>query len=323
MGGVEGPEQGDADPKGESLRRRCGQRAAVQGRFTFAGGLEWTARTQSQHVLDGAAAREAAVALDRYRSVEGYAHHDGPWTCSHCGTAAVFDRRYSAEGKLKCPCEVALYDAAWRAFVAENRAKWVQDLHHGAGFPARLAGRTFDGFTKRQGATDALKKCHAYADRFTTATDVGLWLIGAFGAGKTHLAIATARALIERLLLTVRFVSAAELIASVRGDGDGAKWDWGAVDRAISAELLILDDVGQEQPTPFSRDVLYRVIAGRYEAQRPTIITSNGADAQPEERLGGAAVSRLYEMSERIVLKATDYRQEILRARQAQSKEAA
>ena len=96
-----------------------------------------------------------------------------------------------------------------------------------------------------------------------------------------------------------------------------------AVDRAIGTELLIRDDVGQEQPTPFSRDVLYRVIAGRYEAQRPTIITSNGADAQLEERLGGAAVSRLYEMSEPVVLKATDYRQEILRARQAQSRESA
>ncbi len=272
-----------------------------------------SAKSQALRLAESSARRDAERVLYDFRVERGYHRHQGPWTCPTCGEAGDFEYGY-ANQPPQCGCERKVWDEAVRSSVEEARPSWIQKLIKDAALPYRLGNRTFDTFQTRTGAAAALSRCRTYVERFTPDTDAGLWLIGAFGAGKTHLAIATARALIERHLIDVRFVSAADMVAAVRGDG--VKWDWGAVDRAARVELLILDDVGQEQPTEFSRDVLYRVIAGRYEQALPTIITSNGGDTQLKERLGGAAVSRLYEMTEPVVVKATDYRQEILRTRQ-------
>lgn len=272
------------------------------------------AQTRKQKELDSAAKWHAVAVLRDYRWRRGYGYHHGPWTCQICGEHGKIEAGY-ADWPAQCGCEREVRDRAAWEFANQKRGEWVAKALETAEFPSRLADCTFDNFHQRTGTDSAVAQCRKYAEQFTPGTDVGLWLIGTFGSGKTHLAVATARVLIDRLLVDVRFVSAANLIASVRGDGNDRKWDWGAADRAVSAELLVLDDVGQEQPTQFSRDVLFRVISGRYEEQRPTILTSNGADAQLEERLGGAAVSRLYEMTEAVVLTAADYRPEILRAR--------
>lgn len=263
------------------------------------------------------ARREADRALDVFRVQGGYSWHRGPWTCPTCAEEGDFEGGY-AKLTSQCGCERKVWEDALQAAVEEGRKFHVADLHKQAEFPVRLSDRTFDSFTRRAGTANAVNKCLIYVEQFTPETETGLWIIGAFGAGKTHLAIAVGHELIERHLMRVRFVSAADMVTSVRGNG--TNWDWAAVDRAVGAEFLILDDVGQEQPTPFSRDVLYRVITGRYEQARPTIITSNGGDVQLAERLGGAAVSRLFEMCDPVLVKAGDYRQEIMRARQSPAK---
>ena len=41
-----------------------------------------------------------------------------------------------------------------------------------------------------------------------------------------------------------------------------------------TAPLLVLDDLGSENSTPWAEDKLYQIIAQRHEARLPTVITS-------------------------------------------------
>lgn len=164
-----------------------------------------------------------------------------------------------------------------------------------------------DGFELRKGTEEAFTATKAWAEALTLDTDRGLSFFGEFGSGKTHLAIAALRLAIQRTLVAGKYVSAGDLVGQVRS-GQGINWT--PVSDAIRAELFVLDDLGMEAGTDFTREVVARVLFGRYEAARPTIITSNHGPKGITRLFGGGITSRLHEMTDTIVLKASDYRAE-------------
>jgi DNA replication protein DnaC len=72
-----------------------------------------------------------------------------------------------------------------------------------------------------------------------------------------------------------------------------------------------LDDLGQAPLTDLGHRCVWQLVSGRYDACLPTLITTNASDAQLEERLSPAIVSRLYEMTRGLELTASDYRLEM------------
>ena len=222
--------------------------------------------------------------------------------CPECG-----ERRSATGGDRgpACSCEGEQFARFVEAYVAERRPGCAARVIEAAGIPRRHEPCSFDSFTKRNGTADALKASQAWAEAFSLETETGLLFSGAFGAGKTHLAVAALRRAIQRTLVEGRFISAGALVSGVRS---GERITWKPVEDAIGAELLVLDDFGQEAGTEFTRDIVARVIFGRYEAARPTIITTNLGPKALTETFGGAVVSRLHEMTRPLVVSATDYR---------------
>ena len=52
------------------------------------------------------------------------------------------------------------------------------------------------------------------------------------------------------------------------------------------AELLLLDDLGAQQSSPWANEKLFQLLNYRYNSQFPTIITTNNPDLQGiEERI--------------------------------------
>ena len=90
------------------------------------------------------------------------------------------------------------------------------------------------------------------------------------------------------------------------------------LDRLITADVLVLDDLGTEKPTDWVREQLFLVINSRYEECRPMIITSNYAPGSVGHRLagreddgigGGRIASRLVDACEVVEIHARgDYR---------------
>lgn len=104
------------------------------------------------------------------------------------------------------------------------------------------------------------------------------WLIlrGPCGCGKTHLAAAIANYRLERGRQPV-FVVVPDLLDHLRASfAPTSKTGYDERFQTVrDAELLILDDLGTHNATPWAQEKLYQIFNYRYAARLPTVVTTN------------------------------------------------
>lgn len=98
----------------------------------------------------------------------------------------------------------------------------------------------------------------------------GLVFWGNTGTGKSFTALCIANALIDKLI-PVRYCSAVDIVSDLM-DKDKRE---GIFKTVTEVPLLIIDDIGAERNTEFSREQLCRVIDARIESGKPLICTTN------------------------------------------------
>lgn len=163
-----------------------------------------------------------------------------------------------------------------------------------AGIPVRYRNVSLDTLVERHGNEIALQSAHTWegtesvvlASRSEEGDD-------AYGTGKTQIGCAMLISQIQRAR-PARFLQVQDYLENIKRlfdvDGDSAE----AYAQRIALEpLLMLDDVGKEQGTPWQRAQLFSLIDTRYRAMYPTIITTNKSYAELVDTLGGAFVDRL------------------------------
>jgi DNA replication protein DnaC len=124
-----------------------------------------------------------------------------------------------------------------------------------------------------------VKEAWIKAQEYASAPDGWLVFVGAYGCGKTHLAVAIARQRIEACE-TVLVQSAPDLLDYLRetfAPGSGQSYSE-RFDAMKKCSLLVLDDYGAQNDSPWATEKLYQLLNNRYNAELPTIITSNGLD---------------------------------------------
>lgn len=138
-----------------------------------------------------------------------------------------------------------------------------------------------------------------------------LFLSGPCGVGKTHLAVAIARYAIEWHRLNVYFAVVPDLLDHLRSTFDPNSGT--AYDERFAlirdAQLLILDDLGTENTTPWAREKLYQIINHRYSEQSPTVITTN-VDLSAKGKIDERIYSRImdHRLTEHVAIDADDFR---------------
>ena len=128
----------------------------------------------------------------------------------------------------------------------------------------------------------ALATCIAYAE----APQGWLVLTGPSGCGKTHLAAAIANKCLAQGIPAF-FAVVPDLLdhlrATFRPDSDIDYDD--LFEQVRNAPLLVLDDLGTQSSTPWAQEKLFQIINHRYNARLPTVVTTNLAVEELDERL--------------------------------------
>lgn len=156
----------------------------------------------------------------------------------------------------------------------------------------------------------ARKTAQDYVDNFVLQEDQGfrqsgLLFIGPPGVGKTHLAVGVLIDLIERHRVHGRFAEFTSLIHQIQSSFDPGSPESKReiLDPLLDAELLVLDELGAQKPTPWVRDILYLMINHRYTRRLPTLFTTNylldppSARAAPSPGTTGAAPVKIATLS--------------------------
>jgi DNA replication protein DnaC len=170
-----------------------------------------------------------------------------------------------------------------------------------------LADRTFDTFDP---TIDGVAEAYEIAREYARNPHGWIFFHGNCGVGKTHLAVAIAHYAMERNKLGVLFAVVPDLLDQLRATFDpssGIAYDE-RFNQIRNCQLLVLDDLGTENTTPWAREKLYQIFNHRYNEHLPTVVTSN----QPFERIEERILSRLLDtrLTRYVHVDAEDFRRQ-------------
>ena len=143
--------------------------------------------------------------------------------------------------------------------------------------------------TVREYMERVMSRCVAFADDFP-GNGGSLLLLGSTGLGKTHLALATANAVLKKGFGVV--YDTAQNVFTRMEDENFGRAQKGYADTVYRCDLLILDELPEYSP-PFAVNTFYNIINTRTLARRPMIVSTNLSESQLSAKYGDQIFSRL------------------------------
>jgi DNA replication protein DnaC len=223
--------------------------------------------------------------------------------CDDTGWKAIDDPSTGVRRVTRCDC--------WRDNLGRQR---LAD----ANIPKRYQHCTIANFSAYNESLErAAEKARQFAGAFPAAGK-GIFLEGQPGVGKTHLAVAVLKQVIQTTGATGLFYDTRDLLRIIRSTYDPSirTTELEILHPVMTADLLVLDDLGAEKTSEWVEETMNLIVNTRYNERRLTIFTSNYEDipddAEPNAlvfRIGHRMRSRLHEMCDFVVLDGADYRQ--------------
>lgn len=198
-----------------------------------------------------------------------------------------------------------------RESIRQTRDLWRRRC----GIPAALQLRTFDNF-ERDRQKRIYDVCKKYAAGFNVESAFGYPSLILYsdvpGVGKTHLLVAIANHIIDTWAVSswrgpcpISFASGPGLVRRIRSTYNLTDFqphherEEDVYREVTGCKLLLLDDVGKETPSKFTRELYWYIIDERVKSGLPVLISSRLAlegENSLEELMGMDTVDRLYGM---------------------------
>ena len=147
----------------------------------------------------------------------------------------------------------------------------------------------------------AFKLAKRYAETFNAQSPSLVFYSPGNGTGKTHLAACIANYTLHEKRLSVLFEKARDLMMDIRRtfSDRGELTEADILDRVLSVQLLVLDDVGVDPTSQWLQATYWTAFDRRLEWQLPVVVTTNKPFETPQgetslaDRIGPGAASRL------------------------------
>ena len=191
-----------------------------------------------------------------------------------------------------------------------NFSVYIEKKMYEGGFSRRQKNYSLKNYNVNQSNSEYVQQVKNYIKNWEEnfKNGIGIIMSGVPGIGKTHLMIATVREILERYQpdISIKSGSFMKLLYDIKGDFNNES---AMIDQFAKYDILILDDLGKEMITEWSKQILYLVVNERYENFKPTFITTNCSASELKEKIDEATISRFYEMCVAIKFKNIgDYR---------------
>lgn len=221
----------------------------------------------------------AKIGLKNSPAEDGdYEREDGILMCGKCNTPR---RKYLDVGgtqilvPIPCQCRKEADEAKQLEEQRKKDFEAIQSLKKGSLIDSKFTDCTFTTCKVVPDNNRQVKLCKSYADRFEQMLEKnqGLLLYGNVGTGKSYLSACIANSIMERLhsVCATSMVKIMDLARDFNAKEELANLEA----KMMKADLLILDDLGTESESSYAKEIVYRVIDGRYRIKKPMVITTN------------------------------------------------
>ena len=265
-------------PEIERIDTRLRTQMAELVGLTLRGGAELNAAIKALEDESLALqAKKAELLVERGYEMD---YLDDIFSCKTCRDTGYFG------GKM-CSCLKAMYNA---------------EVTRELGTLLKNSDECFEKFDlslygdARESMEIVYNTCREYANSFSDRS-MNLMFQGGTGLGKTFLSACIARVVAGNghSVCYDTASSALEAFETKKFSRDAQTAENAAVkvERMLDCELMILDDLGTEMPTPMSVSALYTLINTRLVNGRKTVISTNLTDAELSKRYNPQICSRL------------------------------
>lgn len=214
---------------------------------------------------------------------------DDIYSCPKCKDTGF------SEGKV-CDCLMALYNKELTNELGvllkngdENFSRFNLGYYDDVPNPV-------SGISDRDQMALVFETCREYALSFSSRS-LNLLFQGGTGLGKTFLSACIARTVADSGFSVCYDTASSALDAfeakKFARDAEAAENASVKVDRMLSCDLMILDDLGTEMPTPMAISALYTLINTRLINGKKTVISTNCTDDELSRRYSQQICSRL------------------------------
>ncbi len=251
-----------------------------------------------------------------------YIGENGLPFCKKCNTERYF---YSEKDNVACRVICKCQAEEKQRAEAEEKRKRQLDAFQNNKLCSLLGSRYFDCMFIAATITDSNKeafaKCKKYVDKSKEiyAENIGFYIYGDNSSGKTYLTACVCNELVYQGWRCV-YTNLAMILNEIKNSYDGNGMGECAILKKLqSYDFAFIDDLGKEflgreynaNSAKWAEQKLFEIVNSRYNAEKPTIFTSNYSISELASvlNLDKAIIERINEMATRVIkLEGDDFR---------------